>query len=74
MVDNTSSIARLANRVLMVAKQESDNSEDPQFVDRVNQASYAVQESKLFSIFNTLCNVKQSVMCLLKIQCFYKNL
>ncbi|XP_049847129.1 vinculin isoform X1 [Schistocerca gregaria] len=45
MVDNTSSIARLANRVLMVAKQESDNSEDPQFVDRVNRASVAVQGS-----------------------------
>ncbi|XP_066997398.2 vinculin isoform X4 [Anabrus simplex] len=45
MVDNTSSIARLANRVLMVAKQECDNSEDPQFIDRVNHASYAVQGS-----------------------------
>ncbi|GLH15861.1 Catenin alpha [Gryllus bimaculatus] len=43
MVDNTSSIARLANRVLMVAKQESDNSEDPNFVERVNHASYTVQ-------------------------------
>nr|CAD7439205.1 unnamed protein product [Timema bartmani] len=35
MVDNTSSIARLANRVLMVAKQESDNSEDPKFISRM---------------------------------------
>uniref|UniRef100_A0A6M2DQL3 Vinculin n=1 Tax=Xenopsylla cheopis TaxID=163159 RepID=A0A6M2DQL3_XENCH len=39
MVDNTSSIARLANRVLLVAKQESDNSEDPQFISNVNSAS-----------------------------------
>ncbi|XP_026474060.1 vinculin isoform X3 [Ctenocephalides felis] len=39
MVDNTSSIARLANRVLLVAKQESDNSEDPQFISNVNTAS-----------------------------------
>ncbi|KAF4532803.1 hypothetical protein B566_EDAN002653, partial [Ephemera danica] len=43
MVDNTSSEARLANRVLAVAKQESDNSEDPQFIARVNRASDAVQ-------------------------------
>nr|CAD7196506.1 unnamed protein product [Timema douglasi] len=43
MVDNTSSIARLANRVLMVAKQESDNSEDPKFISRVNQASDSLQ-------------------------------
>lgn len=46
MVDNTSSIARLANRVLMVAKQESDNSEDPYFVERVNQAADLLQSSK----------------------------
>lgn len=45
MVDNTASIARLANRVLMVAKQESDNSEDPQFIARVNNASDQVQTS-----------------------------
>lgn len=45
MVDNTASIARLANRVLMVAKQESDNSEDPQFIARVNSASDQVQGS-----------------------------
>nr|CAD7595489.1 unnamed protein product [Timema genevievae] len=45
MVDNTSSIARLANRVLMVAKQESDNSEDPKFISRVNQASDSLQTS-----------------------------
>ncbi|XP_015836446.1 vinculin isoform X10 [Tribolium castaneum] len=43
MVDNTSAIARLANRVLLVAKQESDNSEDPSFIDDVNRASDALQ-------------------------------
>ncbi|KAH6941191.1 hypothetical protein HPB50_014889 [Hyalomma asiaticum] len=43
MVDNTSSIARLANRVLMVAKQESDNSEDPIFIGRVNEAADRLQ-------------------------------
>ncbi|XP_042236639.1 vinculin-like isoform X16 [Homarus americanus] len=43
MVDNTSAIARLANRVLMVAKQEADNSEDPSFVAKVIAASDQVQ-------------------------------
>ncbi|XP_017781343.1 PREDICTED: vinculin isoform X4 [Nicrophorus vespilloides] len=45
MVDNTSSIARLANRVITVAKQESDNSEDPTFIDEINNASYNLQTS-----------------------------
>ncbi|KAJ8953652.1 hypothetical protein NQ314_007259 [Rhamnusium bicolor] len=45
MVDNTSAIARLANRVLLVAKQESDNSEDPNFIDDVNRASDSLQSS-----------------------------
>ncbi|KAL0277136.1 UNVERIFIED_CONTAM: hypothetical protein PYX00_004521 [Menopon gallinae] len=39
MVDNTSAIARLANRVLMIAKQEADNSEDPIYIAKVNNAS-----------------------------------
>ncbi|CAJ0579773.1 unnamed protein product, partial [Mesorhabditis spiculigera] len=39
MVDNTSQIARLGNRVLMTAKNEADNSEDPHFVRRVNDAA-----------------------------------
>ena len=39
MVDNTSAIARIANRVLMVAKQEADNSEDPAYVNRLNRAA-----------------------------------
>lgn len=43
MVDNTSAIARLANRVLLVAKQESDNSEDPSFIEEVNRASDVLQ-------------------------------
>lgn len=45
MVDNTSSIARLANRVLLVAKQESDNSEDAHFIADVNQAADILQNS-----------------------------
>ncbi|XP_018402762.1 PREDICTED: vinculin isoform X3 [Cyphomyrmex costatus] len=45
MVDNTASIARLANRVILVAKQESDNSEDPAFIQRVNHATDVLQSS-----------------------------
>uniref|UniRef100_A0A914ZNS6 Vinculin n=2 Tax=Parascaris univalens TaxID=6257 RepID=A0A914ZNS6_PARUN len=39
MVDNTSQIARLGNRVLMCAKNEVENSEEPAFVQRVNNAA-----------------------------------
>jgi len=42
-VDGTSQIARLANRVLMVAKQEADNSEDPAFIGRVTSAANVLQ-------------------------------
>ncbi|XP_011873615.1 PREDICTED: vinculin isoform X5 [Vollenhovia emeryi] len=45
MVDNTAAIARLANRVILVAKQESDNSEDPAFIQRVNHATDVLQSS-----------------------------
>ncbi|UYV82651.1 VCL [Cordylochernes scorpioides] len=45
MVDNTAAIARLANRVLMVARQEADNSEDPLFVNRVNMAAARLQDA-----------------------------
>ncbi|XP_025834291.1 vinculin isoform X2 [Agrilus planipennis] len=39
MVDNTSAIARLTKRVLQVAKQECDNSEDPHFIHELQAAS-----------------------------------
>ena len=45
MVDNASAIARLANRVLNVAKQEADNSEDPAFINRLNRALNALQNT-----------------------------
>lgn len=38
-------MARLANRVLMVAKAEADNSEDPGFVHRVGLAAEALTAS-----------------------------
>lgn len=62
MVDNTSAIARLANRVLLVAKQESDNSEDPNFIDDVNRASESLQNCnfwiflKIEMIFKGFCD------------------
>ena len=45
LVDGTSHIARLANRVLMVAKQEADNSEDPKFIGEVTGAANQLQNS-----------------------------
>ncbi|XP_048780428.1 vinculin-like isoform X14 [Ostrea edulis] len=36
---HASNIARRANRVLQVAQQEAENSEDPKYVDRVNEAA-----------------------------------
>ena len=46
VVGNTSSIARRANRVLQVAQQEADNSEDPKFVDRVNDSIRQLRASE----------------------------
>ncbi|TMW51020.1 hypothetical protein DOY81_003890 [Sarcophaga bullata] len=45
MVDNTSNIARLINRVLLVAKQEADNSEDPIFTAKLNAAANRLESS-----------------------------
>lgn len=49
LVDGTSQIARLANRVLQVAKQEADNSEDPKFIGNVTSAANLLQASKSFT-------------------------
>ena len=46
IVTNASNIARRANRVLQVAHNEAENSEDPQFVDRVNSASENLKASE----------------------------
>lgn len=43
MVSHTTAIARLANRVLQVAKQEAENSEDPAFIAGVNKAADHLQ-------------------------------
>jgi len=44
MVDNAAAIARLANRVIMVARQETNNSEDAQFIQQVDQSTRRLQE------------------------------
>ena len=46
IVTNASNIARRANRVLQVAQQEAENSEDAAFVDNVNLASEQLKASK----------------------------
>ncbi|BES98119.1 vinculin [Nesidiocoris tenuis] len=43
MVEHTTAIARLANRVLQVAKQEAENSEDPIFIAAVNKTADHLQ-------------------------------
>ncbi len=48
IVANASNIARRANRVLQVAHNEVDNSEDAAFVDRVNNASENLKASMLY--------------------------
>lgn len=45
MVDNTSNIARLVNRVMLVAKQEADNSEDPEFIAKLHAATNNLEQS-----------------------------
>ena len=46
IVASASNIARRANRVLQVAEMEAQNSEDPHFVDRVNEASENLKASQ----------------------------
>uniref|UniRef100_A0A1B6CKP3 Vinculin n=1 Tax=Clastoptera arizonana TaxID=38151 RepID=A0A1B6CKP3_9HEMI len=43
MVEQTTAIARLGNRVLQVAKQEAENSEDQDFISTVNHAAENLQ-------------------------------
>lgn len=43
MVENAATIARLANRVIMVARQETSNSEDNYFISRVDDATTRLQ-------------------------------
>jgi len=43
MVESTSAIARLSNRVLQLTKQEADNSEDPRYITKLNIAAETLQ-------------------------------
>jgi len=49
-------IARLGNRVLMSAKNEADNSEDPQFVRRVNDAASTLHSGFFITIIFAIWN------------------
>ena len=42
-VENTTAIARLANRVLQLCKQEAENSEDPRYISVLNISSEQLQ-------------------------------
>jgi vinculin len=46
MVEHTSALARLGNRVLQVAKQETENSEDPRFISSLNYSADQLHSSK----------------------------
>jgi vinculin len=45
IVMNASNIARRANRILQIATQEADNSEDSVYVEQINLASNALKSS-----------------------------
>jgi len=51
LVENTSAIARMGNRIIQVAKQEADNSEDPEFISTVNYSANELSSSKFFFSF-----------------------
>jgi vinculin len=67
MVDHTSSAARLGNRVLMVAKQEADNSEDPVYNAKINRAADGLQSGELLASQSPLelliFHVRNSSVC-----------
>lgn len=50
VVESTTRIARRANRVLQLITREADNSEDPLYVDRMNDAVKALRSSKCYII------------------------
>ena len=71
VVSHTSSIARRANRVLQVAQQEADNSEDPRFVDRVNESVRQLRNSALNTSHSALMSIHNLAcyLCLLYSDC-----
>lgn len=53
LVNHSSSLARLGNRVLQVAKQEADNSEDPAFISTLNYSADQLHSSEIHSCSNS---------------------
>ena len=47
MIENTSALGRLANRVIQIAKQEADNSDDAVYIDQMTEAAINLQNSKI---------------------------
>ncbi|XP_059099435.1 vinculin-like isoform X3 [Tigriopus californicus] len=43
MVENTSALARMTNRVIQVAKQEAENSEDPRYISELHISAEQLQ-------------------------------
>ena len=60
LVENTSAIARMGNRIIQVAKQEADNSEDPEFISTVNYSANELSSSKVFFFFLKYCISEES--------------
>ncbi len=57
LIENTSAVARLCNRIIQVTKQEAENSEDGSFSEALNPVAERLQEGKKkisFSLFS--CN------------------
>lgn len=46
LVEQASKLGRLSNRILHVAKQETENSEDPKYIARLNTAIDKMHSSK----------------------------
>ena len=51
MVEHTSALARMTNRIIQVAKQEAENSEDPEYITRLHMATESLQASELLFFF-----------------------
>lgn len=54
IVANASNIARRAYRVLQVAEQEAENSEDPAYVDKVKDSANVLRDSKSNHFINAI--------------------
>ena len=46
LIEGTSAVARLANRIIQVTRQEADNSEDPKYISVLNISAGQLQTRK----------------------------